>query len=248
MLSCHAGGVGDLPRDAELLAGPVRAHQIRAVVGAVLLAAFLAVIHVLSIDVRARAWLDAARGAGTVGILLHLVAYVVAALLGLPVSPLTVAAGAAYGPLAGAALGVPAATLGACSAFLAGRLVARDPEALARGDGRFARAARAIGGGGFRLVVLLRLAPVVPFSVLNFAFGMTPTPLARFAIGSLVGTIPSQLGYACLGAVLAWPGGPARTRAELALVAGGALLSLVASAGVVALLRGRRSVSAAARS
>ena len=221
--------------------------KVRAVVGTALLALFLAAAHALSLDVRARAWLDATRSAGAMGVLLHVVAYVVAALLGLPVSPLTVAAGAAYGPLPGAALGVPAATLGACSAFLVGRLVARDPDALARGDGRIARAARAVGRGGLRLVLLLRLAPVVPFSVLNFAFGMTPTPLAKFAVGSLVGTIPSQLGYACLGAVLAWPGGPARTRAELALVAGGALLSLVASAGVVALLRGER-VSARARS
>jgi len=220
----------------------------RAVVGAVLLAVFLAAAHALSLDVRARAYLDAVREAGPGGVLLHVGAYVVAAVLGLPVSPLTVAAGAAYGPLPGAALAVPAATLGACSAFLVGRLVARDPEALARGEGRIARAARAVGRGGLRLVLLLRLAPVVPFSVLNFAFGMTPTPLARFAVGSLVGTIPSQLGYACFGAVLAWPAGPARTAAEIALVAGGALLSLVASAGVVALLRGKRNVSAAARS
>jgi len=220
----------------------------RAVVGAVLLAVFLAAAHALSLDVRARAYLDAVREAGPGGVLLHVGAYVVAAVLGLPVSPLTVAAGAAYGPLPGAALAVPAATLGACSAFLVGRLVARDPEALARGEGRIARAARAVGRGGLRLVLLLRLAPVVPFSVLNFAFGMTPTPFARFAVGSLVGTIPSQLGYACFGAVLAWPAGPARTAAEVALVAGGALLSLVASAGVVALLRGKRNVSAAARS
>jgi len=220
----------------------------RAVVGAVLLAVFLAAAHALSLDVRARAYLDAVREAGPGGVLLHVGAYVVAAVLGLPVSPLTVAAGAAYGPLPGAALAVPAATLGACSAFLVGRLVARDPEALACGEGRIARAARAVGRGGLRLVLLLRLAPVVPFSVLNFAFGMTPTPLARFAVGSLVGTIPSQLGYACFGAVLAWPAGPARTAAEVALVAGGALLSLVASAGVVALHRGKRNVSAAARS
>jgi uncharacterized membrane protein YdjX (TVP38/TMEM64 family) len=148
-----------------------------------------------------------------------------------------VIAGATWGALAGAAIGTPGATLGGCAAFLAGRLVARDPAALARGEGRLARWARAIGRGGLRLVLLLRLAPVVPFSLLNFAFGATPTRFSHFALGSLVGTIPSQLAYAFLGAVLAWPAGPARTRAELALVAGAALLSLAASAGVVALLR-----------
>jgi uncharacterized membrane protein YdjX (TVP38/TMEM64 family) len=237
--------VNDPPKPAEeLVIGPTPTLRLRVLLGGVLLAAFLAAAHALSLDGQARAYLDAARGAGVGGVLLHLAAYVVAALLGLPVSPLTVAAGAAYGPLPGAALGVPAATLGACCAFAVGRLVvARDPEALARGEGRVARAARAIGRGGLRLVLLLRLAPVAPFSVLNFAFGMTPTRLSHFALASLVGTIPSQLGYACFGAVLAWPAGAARTRAEIALVAGAAFLSLAATAGVLALMRGRRGVS-----
>ncbi len=236
--------MSDGPQHAEeLLVGRAPALKLRVLLGGVLLAAFLAAAHALSLDGQARAYLDAARGAGLAGVLVHLAAYVVSALLGLPVSPLTVAAGAAYGPLPGAALGVPAATLGACCAFLAGRFLARDPEALARGEGRVARAARAIGRGGLRLVLLLRLAPVAPFSVLNFAFGMTPTRLSHFALASLVGTIPSQLGYACFGAVLAWPPGAARTRAEIALVAGAALLSLAATAGVLALMRGRRGVT-----
>ena len=47
-------------------------------------------------------------------------------------------------------------------AFLVGRLVAQDPEALARGDGQFARAVRGIGAGGLPLVVALRLAPRGP--------------------------------------------------------------------------------------
>jgi uncharacterized membrane protein YdjX (TVP38/TMEM64 family) len=233
--------VGDRPNPAdELLAARAPAFRTRALAGAALIAVLLVAGHALSLDDRARAYLEAARGAGLPGVLLHVAAYVVAALLGIPVSPLTVAAGATYGVLGGAALGVPSATLGACCAFLVGRLlVARDPEALARGGGRVARAARAIGRGGLRLVLLLRLAPIVPFSILNFAFGATPTRLSQFALGSVVGTIPSQLGYACLGAVLTWPPGAARLRAEIALVVAAALLSAGATAGVVALLKRR---------
>jgi uncharacterized membrane protein YdjX (TVP38/TMEM64 family) len=226
------------PPELEKLVGSRgRGLAVRAGVGVALLAAVLVLARLLSVDASARDWVQAARGAGPAGVLVHAVAYVVAALLGIPVSPLTVAAGAAYGPLPGAALGAGAATAGACCAFLVGRLVARDPEALARGDGRVARAARAIGRGGLRLVLLLRLAPVVPFSVLNFAFGATPTRLGAFALGSVLGSIPSQLGYALLGMVLAWPPGAARTRAELALLAGAALLTAVATAGVVRVLR-----------
>jgi hypothetical protein len=55
-----------------------------------------------------------------------------------------------------------------------------------------------------------------------------------------VGTIPSQLGYACLGAILTWPASPGRARAEIALVVAAAVLSLAATAGVVRVLRGKR--------
>jgi uncharacterized membrane protein YdjX (TVP38/TMEM64 family) len=225
----------------DLIAPRGRGIALRAAAGAAVLAAVLVLARALSVESHAGGWLDAARGAGPAGVLLHAALYVLAALLGLPVSPLTVAAGAAYGPLLGAALGAPAATAGACCAFLVGRPVARDPDALARGDGRVARAARAIGRGGVRLVVLLRVAPVVPFSILNFAFGATPTRLSAFALGSLLGSTPSQLGYALLGTVLAWPLGPARTRAELALVAGAALLTLIGTAGAIRVLRRRGS-------
>lgn len=223
----------------ELLA---RAHaaRVRVLVGAALLAAFLVLAHALSLHERVPPFLEGARGLGAKGVLVHLAAYLVAALLALPLSPITVAAGASYGALAGTALAVPAIAVASSAAFLVGRLVARDPEALARGEGRVARAVRAVGRGGFRLVVALRLAPVVPFSFLNFAFGATPTPLAHFALGSLVGTIPSQLGYACLGAVLAWPAGPRRTAFEVALVAGAVVMSLAALAAAVEILRRSR--------
>ncbi|HEX9401734.1 MAG TPA: VTT domain-containing protein [Anaeromyxobacter sp.] len=233
--------MADRPSPAEDLIGHAHAVRVRVVFGAALLATVLVVAHALSLHERVPVLVEGARAAGPKGVLVHLAAYLVAGLLALPLSPLTVAAGAAYGPLAGAALGIPAATLASCAAFLVARLVARDPAALARGDGRIARATRAVGDGGLRLVLLLRLAPVVPFSVLNFAFGATPTRLSHFALGSLVGTIPSQLGYACFGAVLAWPAGPARNAAEVALVVGAAVVSLAATFGVVALLRRRRA-------
>jgi uncharacterized membrane protein YdjX (TVP38/TMEM64 family) len=231
----------DLPPPEDLPVARGYGLALRSAAGAALLAALLVLARAFSLDERAAALLEASRGAGLEGVLVHLAAYVGVALLGLPVAPLTVLAGATWGALAGAALGTPGAALGGCAAFLVGRLVARDPAALARGEGRVARWSRAIGRGGLRLVLLLRLAPIVPFSLLNFAFGATPTRLSHFALGSLVGTIPSQLGYACLGAVLSWPPGPARTRAEVALVAGAALLSLAASARVVALLRSGRA-------
>lgn len=236
---CDAGAVTERGGPEAILARGGAALRARLLAGGLALAAIVALANVLSLEQRLGSWLAAARGAGAAGLALHAGAYLVAALLGLPVSPLTVAAGAAYGPLAGAALAVPSSTIAGCAAFLVGRVIARDPERIACGTGRVARAARAIGRGGVRLVVLLRLAPVVPFSVLNFAFGATPTRLVPFALGSFLGTIPSQLCYAWLGAVLARPAGPERTRAEIAVVAIAVLLTAAATAGAVALLRRR---------
>lgn len=219
-----------------------RAHaaRVRVVTGAALLAAVLVLAHALHLHDRIPPFLEAARGLGAKGVLVHLVAYVVAALLALPLAPITIAAGATYGVAAGLALGAPGVALASSAAFLVGRLIARDPAALAGDDTRTARAIRAIGRGGFRLVLVLRLAPAFPFSILNFAFGATPTPIAHFALASLVGTAPSQLGYACLGAVLAWPAGARRTAAEAGLVVGAVGLSLAALAWAVAILRASR--------
>lgn len=226
----------------ELLA---RAHaaRVRVAAGAAVLAAFLVLAHALSLHERIPPFLEAARGLGARGVLVHLAAYVVAALLALPLSPITVSAGATYGIVAGVAMALPGIALGSTASFLVGRLVARDPAALAVDDGRVARAVRAIGRGGFRLVLALRLAPALPFSLLNFAFGATPTPVAHFALATFVGTAPSQLGYACLGAVLAWPPGPRRTLAEVALVAAGVVVSLAAIGWAIGILREARDRS-----
>jgi uncharacterized membrane protein YdjX (TVP38/TMEM64 family) len=223
----------------ELLA---RAHaaRVRVVVGAALLAVLLVLANAFSLHERIPPFLEAARGLGAKGVLVHLAAYVVAALLALPLAPITVSAGATYGVAAGVVLGAPGVALASTAAFLVGRLIAPDPAVLALDDTRTARAVRAIGRGGFRLVLALRLAPAFPFSVLNFAFGATPTPVSHFALASLVGTAPSQLGYACLGAVLAMPAGAGRTAAQAALVVGAVVLSLAALAWAIAILRGSR--------
>jgi uncharacterized membrane protein YdjX (TVP38/TMEM64 family) len=182
---------------------PSRAALVRLLCG---LAAVLGVVvaaRLLGADAALAALAARARGLGAVGLLLHGLAYVPAALLGLPLVPLTMAGGLAWGPLAGAAVAVPATALSSCAAFLLGRrLLARDPEALARGEGRIARVARSLGGTGFRTVLLLRLLPVTPFGVLNYALGATPCRLGDFALATLLGTVPSALVYAAAGALL----------------------------------------------
>jgi uncharacterized membrane protein YdjX (TVP38/TMEM64 family) len=170
--------------------------------GAAVLAVVLVAARLLRADLHLAALADLARQQGALGVLLHAVAFVVAALLGLPAAPLIVAAGLSYGPLGGAAIAVPANVLGASVAFAAGRRLMADRGALERLPGPVARAARAIGEGGFKLVLVLRLVPVAPWSVLNYAFGAAPGRFSHFVAGSLLGSVPNALAYAWAGAVL----------------------------------------------
>jgi uncharacterized membrane protein YdjX (TVP38/TMEM64 family) len=175
----------------------------RLLVGALVLAAVVVAARLAGVERLVGPAVAGLRGLGLLGAALLALAYVPAALAGLPMAPLGMAAGAAFGVAGGAAIAIPANALAACLPFLVGRLVVgRDPEALARGEGRVARAARALGKGGFRLVLLLRLSWVAPFGVLNYAFGATPCRLRDFVLGTLLGSAPVSVGYAWAGAAL----------------------------------------------
>ncbi|HUL61371.1 MAG TPA: VTT domain-containing protein [Anaeromyxobacteraceae bacterium] len=192
------------PSSAHGVAPSAAALRVRLVVAGAALACVVVAARLTGADRVIAPALGAARAAGPAGIALHAAFYLPVALLGLPVAPLTFAAGAAYGPTAGVLLAVPATTLSASVAFLAGRaLVGRDPEILARGDGRLARLARAVGRAGFRVVLVLRLSFVAPFGLLNYALGASPCRFGDFVLGTLVGTLPIAVAYAWAGAMLA---------------------------------------------
>ena len=181
---------------------------------------------------------DRVRGTGATGMATYGAAYVGAELLALPLAPFTVGAGWAFGALLGAIVIVPATTVGATAAFALTRAFVRDPVRLAEGEGRVARALRLADRGGFRLVLLLRLSPLTPFSLLNFAFGATPMRARDFALATFLGTIPSALVYGFLGSLLsrpgdALPGGPwvAATAAAVTLAVAWAVRQRLAGEG-----------------
>lgn len=177
----------------------------------------------------------AARGLGPAAPLAFAVAYVAGGLLALPVSPLSFAAGLAFGPLAGAVLAVPLTTLGAAAAFLAGRRVGRT-----RGGPGLALPAGLPDHDAFRLVLLLRLSPVTPFALVNFGFGATRMRLRDFAAASLLGSIPTVATYAALGALVSTPG----SSTVRWLVLGGVVLTAVAAGGCVRVATAARAGSA----
>lgn len=143
------------------------------------------------------------RAAGVVGVAFYVVAYVVATLLLLPGSVLTAGAGFAYGPVFGTLLVSPASVLAATLSFLLGRSVARGwvSRRIAK-DPRFVAIDRAIGESGFKIVLLLRLSPIVPFNLLNYALGLTRVRLRDYVLASFLGMLPGTVLYVYLGSVV----------------------------------------------
>jgi uncharacterized membrane protein YdjX (TVP38/TMEM64 family) len=126
-------------------------------------------------------------------------AFAVVALI--PASLLTIAGGAVFGLMPGVAYSLVGATLGSTCAFLIGRyaarrLVARRLAAMPR----FVAIERAVSARGRRIVLLLRLSPLIPFNFLNYALGLTTISVWDFVIASL-GTVPGALVYSYAGKV-----------------------------------------------
>lgn len=174
------------------------------------------------------------RGAGAWGPLVYGSAYVAGALLLLPGSVLTLGAGALFGPLRGLVVVSLAATTTAALAFLLGRYAARGAvERLARRRRTFGAIDRAVGEGGWKVVALLRLSPLVPFSVGNYLFGLTPVRFVPYVLASWAAMLPGTFLYVYLGhagreGLAAAAGADAdRTPGEWALLGAGLVATVI---------------------
>lgn len=141
-------------------------------------------------------------GLGALGPVVFVLAYVVAAVFMVPGSLLTLAAGAVFGVVAGSIYVFVGAVLGATAAFLVARYVARAPleRRFATSD-RFRALDAALGADGRKVVFLIRLSPVFPFTLLNYLLGLTSIRLADFVVAS-VGMIPGTIAYTYAGKVV----------------------------------------------
>jgi len=143
------------------------------------------------------------RQAGVVGALAFGGVYVGAAVLLLPASVLTLGAGFVWGPFVGLAVVLPSATVAATVAFFLGRTVARGWVQRRMADNpRFRAIDEAVGSGGFRLVLLLRLSPLFPFNLLNYMLGLTRVSPRDFILGSFIGMAPGTFMYLYLGSLV----------------------------------------------
>ena len=170
--------------------------------------------------------------AGLMGQAAFVALYALACVAFLPGSVLTLGAGAAFGLRKGFMLVSIGSTLGAGAAFLAGRYLLRDR--VSRRLEKFpvfAAVAGAVGQEGWKVVLLTRLSPVLPFNLLNYGYGLTTVGLGEYMIASWVGMMPGTFLYVYLGAAAGEAvrgGSRGHTPAEWALYGAGLAATAVA--------------------
>jgi uncharacterized membrane protein YdjX (TVP38/TMEM64 family) len=177
--------------------------------GAAILAVAVCVVLLPVTDwaLAALGWIEAHRRLAWI---VYIVGYVVATVLLIPGSILTLGAGFVFGLPIGVAVVSAGSVLGAVSAFLVGRFFARDwVAARIAGMPRFRALDRATRHEGFVIVLLARLSPLFPFNVINYGFGITSVRLRDYFLASWVGMLPATVLYVYFGSL-------AKSLAELA--------------------------------
>lgn len=167
---------------------------------------------------RMRSRVDAA---GAWGPVFYFCLYAALALIPCPKALLTAASGALFGLWVGAGIALAGALVGAIAAFGIGRLLGRDAvDRLIRG--RLARVDELLSDHGLTAVLVVRLVPLVPFTAINYASGLSGVRFRHYASGSAIGMVPGSLAYAALGAYGTDPWGlTAAISALVVLVVGG---------------------------
>lgn len=154
---------------------------------------------------------------------LFVLAYALATTLALPGSVLTLAGGAIFGFGLGTLLNWIGASIGATLAFLMARALGLDAVRRILGH-RADRLERLADSHGFLTVLRLRLIPIVPFNLLNFAAGLAGVPTRDYVLGTVIGLLPACAVYTYFAdALLSGAAGPRREALVKLLVAGGLL-------------------------
>jgi len=136
--------------------------------------------------------------AGVWAPLLFVLLYTAGTLLFLPGTVFALVAGALFGPVWGLILNLTGATLGATGAFLIARHLASDWVRRRTGP-RLERFIRGIEAEGWRFVAFVRLVPLFPFNLTNYALGLTRIGLLPYVVTSLLCMVPGALAYTWLG-------------------------------------------------
>jgi len=166
-----------------------------------LLAALLAGIAVAAVyreQFSATALQNWMQDAGVAAPLIFMALYAAATVLFLPGSILTISGGALFGPVWGTFYSLTGATLGATLAFLVARYLASDWVARKAG-GRLKQLIEGVETESWRFIAFVRLVPLFPFNLLNYALGLTRIKLSHFIVTSYICMLPGSIAFTYLG-------------------------------------------------
>lgn len=143
-------------------------------------------------------WIE---GLGIWGPVIFILLYLPSCVLMFPDLVPNAAAGAIWGVGVGTVAASLGRMLGSAATFLVTRKIAgRWMDRKMAADPQFAAVSDALAREGFRFVVLLRLCPLFPVIMLNYALGLTRISLPAYALGTLIGMIPRTFVVAYIGA------------------------------------------------
>jgi len=130
--------------------------------------------------------------------LAYLGLYAVGTIAFLPGALFALAGGALFGPVWGALLNLVGATIGASLAFLIARYLAGEWVATRTG-GRLKRLIDGVEAEGWRFVAFVRLVPLFPFNLTNYALGLTRISFQSYVATSFICMAPGAIAYTWLG-------------------------------------------------
>lgn len=150
---------------------------------------------------------SAVRSAGVAGPIVYAALYIGLTVLLVPGTVLTAAGGVLFGAVLGTGLTVVSATIGAGISFQIGRRLGRERVEQIAGK-RLGKLDAWISRNGFLAVLYVRLIPLFPFNVLNYAAGVTSVPTRSYLLGTAIGIIPGTFAYSALGGSIDHPTSP----------------------------------------
>lgn len=140
------------------------------------------------------------KDAGTAGPIVFMMIYIIGTVFFLPGSILTLAGGALFGPILGTFINLTGATIGAILSFIAARYLASDWVEKKSGK-RFKSLNEGVENEGWKYVAFVRLVPLFPFNLLNYALGLTKVKLSHYSLATYICMLPGALAYTYLGYV-----------------------------------------------
>lgn len=139
---------------------------------------------------------------GIIAPVVFVLVYIIATIFMIPGSVLTLIAGAIFGLWFGVMYVVIGSNLGALAPYLLAKTKLREKFVkMTEGNPKFAALDKAIGENGFKMVLLTRLSPAFPFTLLNYFLGLTSVKTGAYMAANLLGMLPATFLFVYLGSL-----------------------------------------------